>query len=314
MASASASSEAESRLNQLLLPALNKIINHASWRKHAKLAHECKSIIDRLSNTDNRTIPGSPSDTEPETPGPLHDGGPVEFSLTESESILLPLINAASSGVSKIAEPAVDAIQKLIAHGFLRGEADPGGSSSEAKLLSKMIESVCKCHDFGDDAMELLVLKTLLSAVTSISLRIHGDCLLLIVRTCYDIYLVSKNMVNQTTAKASLIQMLVIVFRRMEADSSTVPIQPIVVAELMKPAEKSEVDSSMTQFVQGFITKVMHDIDGVLHPVTPSGKVSLLGGHDGAFETTTVETTNPTDLLDSTDKDMLDAKYWEISM
>lgn len=238
----------------------------------------------------------------------------MEFSLTESESILLPLINAASSGVSKIAELAVDAIQKLIAHGFLRGEADPGGSSSEAKLLSKMIESVCKCHDFGDDAMELLVLKTLLSAVTSISLRIHGDCLLLIVRTCYDIYLVSKNMVNQTTAKASLIQMLVIVFRRMEADSSTVPIQPIVVAELMKPAEKSEVDSTMTQFVQGFITKVMHDIDGVLHPVTPSGKVSLLGGHDGAFETTTVETTNPTDLLDSTDKDMLDAKYWEISM
>lgn len=117
---------------------------------------------------------------------------------------------------------------------------------------------------------------------------------------------------NQTTAKASLIQMLVIVFRRMEADSSTVPIQPIVVAELMEPAEKSDVDGSMTMFVQGFITKIMQDIDGVLNPVTP-GKVSL-GGHDGAFETTTVETTNPADLLDSTDKDMLDAKYWEISM
>ncbi|KAI9071721.1 hypothetical protein K1719_046325, partial [Acacia pycnantha] len=160
--------------------------------------------------------------------------------------------------------------------------------------------------------MELLVLKTLLSAVTSISLRIHGDCLLLIVRTCYDIYLVSKNVVNQTTAKASLVQMLVIVFRRMEADSSTVPIQPIVVAELMEPVEKSDADSSMTQFVQGFITKIMQDIDGVLNPVTP-GKISL-GGHDGAFETTAVETTNPTDLLDSTDKDMLDAKYWEISM
>lgn len=120
-------------------------------------------------------------------------------------------------------------------------------------------------------------------------------------------------MVNQTTAKASLIQMLVIVFRRMEADSSTVPIQPIVVAELMEPVEKSDADGSMTMFVQGFITKIMQDIDGVLNPVTP-GKVSL-AGHDGAFETTTsVETTNPADLLDSTDKDMLDAKYWEISM
>jgi hypothetical protein len=42
----------------------------------------------------------------------------------------------------------------------------------------------------------------------------------------------------------------------------------------------------------------------------------MMGAHDGAFETTTstVESTNPADLLDSTDKDMLDAKYWEISM
>ncbi|KAL0429002.1 UNVERIFIED_CONTAM: Brefeldin A-inhibited guanine nucleotide-exchange protein 2, partial [Sesamum radiatum] len=202
-----------------------------------------------------------------------------------------PLINALSSNYIKVAEPALDAVQKLIAHGYLHGEADPSGGP-EAKLLSKLIDSACKCHDLGDENMELLVIKALLSAVTSVSLRIHGDCLLQVVRTCYDIYLSSKNMVNQTTAKASLVQMLVIVFRRMEADSSTVPLQPIVVAELMEPVEKADVDGSMTMFVQG------------------------VGAHDGAFETktSTVEGTNPADLLDSTDKDMLDAKYWEISM
>ncbi|KAE8721283.1 Brefeldin A-inhibited guanine nucleotide-exchange protein 2 [Hibiscus syriacus] len=211
-----------------------------------------------------------PSDSEPDNsiPGPLHDGGPVEYSLAESETILSPLINACATAFNKIVDPAVGCIQKLIAYGYLRGEADPTGGP-EAQLLSKLIESVCKCHDLGDDAVELLVLKTLLSAVTSISLRIM-------------------------------------------ADSSSVPIQPIVVDELMEPVEKSDADGSMTQFVQGFITKVMQDIDGVLNPAAPS-KVSL-GGHDGAFETTAVETTNPTDLLDSTDKDMLDAKYWEISM
>ncbi|XP_021281250.1 brefeldin A-inhibited guanine nucleotide-exchange protein 2-like [Herrania umbratica] len=306
-----ASAEADSRMSQVVAPALEKIIKNASWRKHSKLAHQCKSLLERL--TSPTKSPVSPSDSEPDSsiPGPLHDGGPVEYSLAESETILSPLINACATAFNKIVDPAVDCIQKLIAYGYLRGEADPTGGP-EAQLLSKLIESVCKCHDLGDDAVELLVLKTLLSAVTSISLRIHGDCLLQIVRTCYDIYLGSKNVVNQTTAKASLIQMLVIVFRRMEADSSTVPIQPIVVAELMEPVEKSDADGSMTQFVQGFITKIMQDIDGVLNPVAPS-KVSL-GGHDGAFETTTVETTNPADLLDSTDKDMLDAKYWEISM
>ncbi|KAK3194987.1 hypothetical protein Dsin_026297 [Dipteronia sinensis] len=308
-----ASSEADSRLSQVICPALDKVIKNASWRKHSKLAHECKSVLERLASSQKQqTTPSSPdSELESSAPGPLHDGGPIEYSLSESESILSPLINACGTGLLKIVDPAVDCIQKLIAHGYLRGEADPTGGV-EAKLLSRLIESVCKCHDIGDDAIELLVLKTLLSAVTSMSLRIHGDCLLQIVRTCYDIYLGSKNVVNQTTAKASLIQMLVIVFRRMEADSSTVPIQPIVVAELMEPVEKSDTDGSMTMFVQGFITKIMQDIDGVLNPVTPS-KVTV-GAHDGAFETTTVETTNPADLLDSTDKDMLDAKYWEISM
>ncbi|CAN1332482.1 Brefeldin A-inhibited guanine nucleotide-exchange protein 2 [Linum perenne] len=307
-----ASSEADSRLSQVVVPALEKVVKNASWRKHSKLAHECKSVIERLTSSQKQQL-SSTADADPEAsiPGPLHDGGAVEYSLAESESILSPLINACSTGFLKIVDPAIDCVQKLIAHGYLRGEADPTGGV-EGKLLARLIESVCKCYDIGDDAIELSVLKALLSAVTSISLRIHGDCLLQIVRTCYDIYLGSKNVVNQTTAKASLIQMLVIVFRRMEADSSTVPIQPIVVAELMEPVERSDADGSMTMFVQGFITKIMQDFDGVLNAGGPS-KITA-GAHDGAFETTTVETTNPADLLDSTDKDMLDAKYWEISM
>lgn len=306
-----ASSEADSRLGQVISPALEKVIKNGSWRKHAKLVNECKFVLERITSPEKSlTADGDSDDAEASVPGPLHSG-PFQYSLVESESILNPLIAAASSGVLKIADPALDCFQKLIVHGYVRGEADPSGGP-ESNLLAKLIESVCKCHDLGDDGVELSVLKTLLSAVTSMSLRIHGDCLLQIVRTCYDIYLGSKNVVNQTTAKASLIQMLVIVFRRMEADSSTVPIQPIVVAELMEPIEKSDADSSMTQFVQGFITKIMQDIDVVLNPATP-GK-GAMGAHDGAFETTTVETTNPADLLDSTDKDMLDAKYWEISM
>ncbi|KAA8520531.1 hypothetical protein F0562_014787 [Nyssa sinensis] len=313
-----ASSEADSRLNQVLIPALEKIIKNGSWRKHSKLVHECKSILERITSPEKPPwTPTSPDQSEPDTSslsGVLHDGSAIEYSLAESEFILSPIINACASGNLKIADPALDCIQKLIAYGYLRGEADPTGGP-EAKLLSKLIESVCKCHDLGDDAVELSVLKTLLSSVTSVSLRIHGDSLLQIVRTCYDIYLGSKNVVNQTTAKASLIQMLVIVFRRMEADSSTVPVQPIVVAELMEPAEKADADGTMTMFVQGFITKIIHDIDGVLNPTTPGKGSASAGAHDGAFETKpTVESTNPADLLDSTDKDMLDAKYWEISM
>ncbi|XP_047336642.1 brefeldin A-inhibited guanine nucleotide-exchange protein 2-like [Impatiens glandulifera] len=310
-----ASNEVNSRLNQLIIPALEKIIKNGSWRKHSKLVHECKSVIHRLSSPDKST-PSSPDrqlDYDASSlPGIIHDGGPVEYSIADSEFVISPIIKACSSGTLKIADPALDCIQKLIAHGYLRGEVDTSGGP-EAKLLSKLIESVCKCHELGDEAIELLVLKTLLSSVTSVSLRMHGDCLLLAVRTCYDIYLGSKSEVNQTTAKASLIQMLLIVFRRMEADSLTVPVQPIVVAELIDLPEKTDGDGSTTMFVQGFITKIMQDIDGVLNPSTPGKSGTWV--HDGAFETrATVASTNPADLLDSTDKDMLDAKYWEISM
>ncbi|KAI3719383.1 hypothetical protein L6452_20280 [Arctium lappa] len=317
-------SEAESRLiNNILVPALEKIIKNSSWRKNSKLAHESKSVLEHITSSEKPppTSQDNQSDVDtspqPPVPGVLHDSGTNELTLAESELILSPIINACSSGNIKIAEPALDCIQKLIAHGYLRGEADPTGGP-DAKLLAKLIEAVCNCHDFGEEGVELLVLKTILSAVTSVSLRIHGDSLLQIVRTNYNIYLGSKHVVNQTTSKASLVQMLVIVFRRMEADSSTVPVQPIVVAELMEPMEKGgDGDGTMTVFVQGFISKVIHGMDGVLNPGTQLGSNGGGGGvHDGAFETktSTVESTNPADLLDSTDKDMLDAKYWEISM
>lgn len=49
--------------------------------------------------------------------------------------------------------------------------------------------------------------------------EIHESTLLLAVRTCYNIYFASRNLVNQATAKATLTQMLSIVFARMEAQA-----------------------------------------------------------------------------------------------
>ncbi|GKC79483.1 brefeldin A-inhibited guanine nucleotide-exchange protein 2-like protein [Tanacetum coccineum] len=132
--------------------------------------------------------------------GVLYGSRSNELSLTESELILSPFVKACNSG-----------------------ELDPNGRDN-SKLLRSLIKAVCKCYELNYEGVELLVLKMILSVVTSIQLRIHSDSLLDFVRSCYDVYLGSRNVVNQTTVKASLVQMLVIVFRRMEADSSTVPV------------------------------------------------------------------------------------------
>lgn len=296
------------RLGRLLGTALEKIIKNAAWRKHSRLVNHCKTVLDKLATI---TI----SDSETPSPSAEAPGGSsaclfsehVCLSSSDAEILLQPLAMACETGSIKVVEPAVNCIQKLIIYSHIRGEVDNKDRGS--LILLQLMELVCKCHELEDENMELAVLKTLLSAVTSVSLQIHGDCLLQIVRTCYNIFLGSKNAVNQATAKASLIQMLIIVFHRMEADSSSVPLQPIVVADLMQPIDKTQNDTNMVQFVQNFISKVMQDIEGVLGPASSLKPI----GHDGAFDSGD-DAIDSMDSSEPMDKDMLDAKYWEVSI
>lgn len=64
--------------------------------------------------------------------------------------------------------------------------------------------------------MGAVTLQALLTSVTSQHIEIHEGTVLQAVRTCYNIYLASKNLINQTTAKATLTQMLNVIFARME--------------------------------------------------------------------------------------------------
>jgi brefeldin A-inhibited guanine nucleotide-exchange protein len=60
------------------------------------------------------------------------------------------------------------------------------------------------------------VVKALLTAVTSQQCEVHEASLLLAVRSCFHIHLITKNVVNKTTAKAALTQMLSVINQRME--------------------------------------------------------------------------------------------------
>ena len=80
------------------------------------------------------------------------------------------------------------------------------------------------------------------------------QALLLSVRTCYNIFLMSRSEVNQTTAKASLTQMLNVVFQRMELGAESVHVPPIAVSDVLGlPTSEA---SSTTAFVQGFLHEV----------------------------------------------------------
>lgn len=63
--------------------------------------------------------------------------------------------------------------------------------------------------------------------MTSQHVEVHEGTVLLAIKTCYNIYLASKNLINQTTARATLTQMINVTFARME--SQAVSMKVIVV-------------------------------------------------------------------------------------
>lgn len=57
----------------------------------------------------------------------------------------------------------------------------------------------------------------MLTIVTSTTFSVHGMALLLVIRACYNIYIMSRSETNQVTAKAALTQMVNVVFQRLAA-------------------------------------------------------------------------------------------------
>eukprot|EP00057_Strongylocentrotus_purpuratus_P021387 XP_011675861.1 PREDICTED: brefeldin A-inhibited guanine nucleotide-exchange protein 1-like [Strongylocentrotus purpuratus] len=129
----------------------------------------------------------------------------------------LPFELACQSKSARIVNTALDCLQKLIAYGHLTGEG-PDSTAPGKKLIDRIVETICGCFigTQTDEGVQLQIIKALLTAVTSPTCEVHEGTLLQVVRTCYNIYLASKNLINQTTAKATLTQMLNVIFSRME--------------------------------------------------------------------------------------------------
>lgn len=159
---------------------------------------------------------------------------------------LEPFILACESRQPRLMEIGLDGLNYLIEHGYLKGsenfaevndpfkdvETDADGKTVQKKnngIIDTIIEVVSKCSDEYDDVVQLQVVKVILTAVTSSSCEVHEGSLLLSVRSCFHIHLISKNQVNKTTAKAALTQMISVVNLRMEShDAAINPIKSAV--------------------------------------------------------------------------------------
>ncbi|TKY57567.1 Brefeldin A-inhibited guanine nucleotide-exchange protein 1 [Spatholobus suberectus] len=259
--SASQSLGGPSRCGRVVGPSLDKIIKNAAWRKHSHLVSSCKSTLDKLESlSESETSPG---DTQ--TQSPLSG-----LSSSDADCVLQPLFLALDSAYPKVVEPALECTFKLFSLGLICGEINrpDNSNASQSSVVFNMIDAICKSGGLGEEAIELGVLRVLLSAVRSPCILIRADCLIQIVRTCYNVYLGGVNGTNQICAKSVLAQIMTIVFTRVEEDSTDVFVKRVSVSELLEFTDKNLNEGNSIHFCQNFINEIMEASEGV--PLKPS--------------------------------------------
>ncbi|KAM9296541.1 brefeldin A-inhibited guanine nucleotide-exchange protein 2-like [Gastrophryne carolinensis] len=197
--------EAGETKSMFLCRALDKILSDRELRKaqHGQLKRACEVARDEIKAELENERNGS----EP----------PYKPKFIEADKYFLPFELACQTRSPRITSTSLDCLQKLIAYGHITGNAPDKGIAGK-RLIDRIVDTICNCFQGPqtDEGVQLQIIKVLLTIVTSPYVDIHEATVLQTVRTCYNIYLASKNLVNQTTAKATLTQMLNVIFTQME--------------------------------------------------------------------------------------------------
>nr|XP_057906847.1 brefeldin A-inhibited guanine nucleotide-exchange protein 2 [Doryrhamphus excisus] len=191
--------------SMFLSRALEKILSDREVKRsqHSQLRKACQVALDEIKD-----------ELEKQKDGTVV---PPRANYIEADKYVLPFELACQSKSPRIVSTSLDCLQKLIAYGHITGNA-PDSRTPGKRLMDRLVETICNCFQGPqtDEGVQLQIIKALLTSVTSPHIEIHEGTVLLTVRTCYNIYLASRNLINQTTAKATLTQMLNVIFTRME--------------------------------------------------------------------------------------------------
>ncbi|XP_034415604.1 brefeldin A-inhibited guanine nucleotide-exchange protein 1 isoform X1 [Cyclopterus lumpus] len=215
--------EGKKTKNMFLTRALEKILADKEVKKahHSQLRKACEVALEEIKEESEKLSPSPPAGEGKSGSSTLP---PIKSktNFIEADKYFLPFELACQSKCPRIVITSLDCLQKLIAYGHLTGSA-PDNTAPGKKLIDRIIETICACFQGPqtDEGVQLQIIKALLTAVTSQHIEIHEGTVLQAVRTCYNIYLASKNLINQTTAKATLTQMLNVIFARMENQALT---------------------------------------------------------------------------------------------
>eukprot|EP01102_Stenamoeba_stenopodia_P009328 TRINITY_DN274_c0_g5_i1.p1 TRINITY_DN274_c0_g5~~TRINITY_DN274_c0_g5_i1.p1 ORF type:complete len:226 (+),score=67.07 TRINITY_DN274_c0_g5_i1:292-969(+) len=206
-------------VDMFLMRALEKL--QKNGKKFPKLMEACKTATDIVNTKIKKSVSSAKMQQQQASKEELKE---LDLSI---EKLVNTFKIACESRVGKLMSVSLDCLQKLMAYGYIRGEAkSTDAGDQEKKLIDKVIDIIGSCYNFQDENVQLQIIKAYLTAVISPTCDVHENALMNAIRICYNIYLVPRSAVNQTTAKATLTQMLNIVFQRMVTVNSQQPKPP----------------------------------------------------------------------------------------
>ncbi|CBY35510.1 unnamed protein product [Oikopleura dioica] len=185
--------------------ALEKISNDRELKRshNAELKKESSSALLRLKDPDQND----------------EKEDPQQKACRQAEIAIRTLESGCKSRSPSIQIVAIDTLCKVLAHAqYLGNTPDPDEENPNRLAIDRVLLSVADAFQGvnTDENVQLQIIKALLTAVSSSHIAVHETTLLNSVRTIYNIHLASKSLVNQTTARATLTQILSLVFSRME--------------------------------------------------------------------------------------------------
>ncbi|KAL6766957.1 hypothetical protein ACKKBG_A38045 [Auxenochlorella protothecoides x Auxenochlorella symbiontica] len=186
-------------LEVFVTQSVRQIHDLASSRQHKQLRATCQGLLDSLGGSHATLQPGDPI-----LPPPL------------CQELVSMLQAACSSGAPSIVDPALGTLHKLVAHAFLQGESSSSGRGDDGTIVTQVVTMVARTGVSTTPAVQLGMVRALLTAVTAEHFVPHGDCLMQAVRAVFNLAIGSSDPGIQATAKSALLQMLNTVLKRVD--------------------------------------------------------------------------------------------------
>lgn len=133
-------------------------------------------------------------------------------------ALCLQVLSLASTNSNpKVVELALGCLHKLVAHAWLHGESSmfEGLMDDGSDVVAQVVKLVVKCGESStNEAVQLAVIRALLTFTTAEHFVAHGDCLMSAVRAVFNLALGSESQTIKRTACNALLQMLNTVAKR----------------------------------------------------------------------------------------------------